>query len=327
MSEETNAIESSESIASEVEAIEQDVHTDESIDMSASDAVEEESQEASGEEPSEAEVKDAAKEVKAKEVKGSDGELFKVKIDGVEEELTKDQLIRYAQMGKSGQKAMQERAELRKSIESFIEALKANPESVLEEDLGLNMDEIAQRRLARRLEEEALSPEEKERRALKKELEEIKSRYAKEKEEQERAAYESEVAKYEAELETQVTEAFEKHQLPKKPIFLSRMADLLEEAYSRNLNVTPVQIAAAIKEDWLNETKSALGAFDDDALESMLGSEIVSRLRKSQLKKVKAAPSIKTKPTVEAIKADEKPKEFRKMSMKDFLSTSLVNKK
>lgn len=318
----SNPIESSEAMTEEVAGMEAAVHEGQEVD--ASEDTELEASDESTEEHSEEVVDEAAEKIKAKEVKGSEGQLFKIKVEGQELEVTQDEMVRLAQMGKSGQKAMQERAEMQKQVQSFVEALRNDPKSVLAEDLGIDVTEFAQQILADKLEEEALDPAERRARAAEAKLERMLKEQEDYKKRQEEESFQAEVLKYEQELEAQVQEAFEESKLPKKPIFLSRMADLLEQAYSRNLNVTPKQVAKVIKEDWLNETKGALGSFDDDQLEAMLGSEIVTRLRKSQLRKVKTAPSLKAKSTAASTKREEKPKKAEKIEWKDFLKKSLI---
>lgn len=319
----SNPIESG-AVSDEVSSMEEAVHDTESLELSdSSDSSESVDSSSVSTQSTDAEASAAADKIKAKEVKGSDGELFKIKVGGEELQLKREEMIRLAQMGKAGQKAMQEKAELQKSMGAFIEALKANPELVLREDLGLDVTKLAQEVLSRQLEEESLDPREKELRDLKAQLERINKEKEEEKTNRENQEFEQEVARYEQELETQVQEAFESNNLPRKPVFLHRMADLLEEAYNRNLNVSPKQIAAIIKQDWLSETKNALSAFDDDQLEGLLGTEIMTRMRKHGLKKVKAAPTIGTKTAAESVKPQEIAKKSEKISWKDFVKTRI----
>lgn len=325
----SNPIESSPQVQAEIGNMDEAVHDTAEINMSGSsdegtEEVSEGSEEPATSQASDKDTAKAADKLNAKEVKGSDGELFKIKVDGEEIQLKRDEMVRLAQMGKAGQRAMQEKAELQKSITAFIEALKSDPGTVLKEDLGMDVNKFAQELLARQLEEESMDPKEKELRELKAQLERINKEKEEEKKRMEREQFEAEVARYEQELETQVQEAFEANKLPRSPIFLMRMADLLEEAQNRNLNVSPKQIASIIKEDWLNQTKSALGSFDDDQLESILGSEIVSRLRKQSLKKAKSVPSLNTaKASIESVKTPEKVNKSEKIAWKDFLKKNI----
>ncbi len=304
-------------VDAELAQMEADIADVESIDMSNPSGEEKIIPQG---ESSQAEVDQAAAKVKAKEVKGSDGDLFKIKVDGQEIEVKREEMVRLAQMGKAGQKAMQEKAELQKSMASFIQALKDNPGLVLAEDLGIDITELAQQTLAKKFEEEAKSPEQRRVEEMEAKLQKYEREQKEREEKREKDEFDAEVSKYEQELESQVTDAFTQSGLPRKPVFLKRMADLLEGAYERNLDVSPAKIAKLIKEDWINETREALAAFDDDALENTLGGDMLTRLRKSQLKKARAAvPSAKVNTSAASIKVEEKPKKVEKLSMKDFL--------
>lgn len=322
MSESTNsAPESSESApAAEAAAIESAVQETESIDMSAGgEGPVEDAVEASEEAPSDQQVDAAATKVKAKEVKGSDGELFKIKVDGQEIEVKREEMVRLAQMGKAGQKAMEEKATYKKQVQAFVEALRNDPESVLEQDLGIDKVKLAQKILAKQFEEEAKSPEQKERERLEAELAAYKKKVEDAESKRIKDEYEAEVAKHSKEYEAQIISAFEEAKLPRKPIFLHRMADLMEGAVAKGIDASPAQIAKLIKEDWIRESREALEAFDDDTLSSTLGDTIQTRLRKAHLRKVKSAPSAKVNTSAAGIKTEEKPKETKKIAWKDFI--------
>jgi hypothetical protein len=126
-----------------------------------------ESLEETGSEPK-AEAKPAAKDVKkaadkmdAEKVAGS--KMYKIIVDGQEEEVSEAELVKMAQMGKSGQKRMQEAAQIRKEAAQLVKMLRDDPESVLADPaiLGSNEKvlELAQKILARKIEDEQKSPE------------------------------------------------------------------------------------------------------------------------------------------------------------------------
>lgn len=272
-------------------------------------------------EPAKKEVAKAADKVGAEEVEGSKGELFTLKIDGEEVQMSKEEVVKMAQLGKVGQKRMQEYANYKKKVDSFLETLTNDPLSVLNDpDLKLTKEkriELANKILSEQLEEESLSPAEKELREAKAELQAIRDAQKKEKEDRERQENEEHVSKFQEELQTQVQEAIEKTGLKRDARTLHKLSEVLLLAHDRNLKITPMQAAELVREEFKDDTRYYATQLSDEQLEELLGDETVTRLRKHSLKKLRSAvPSAKTKdigqPEVPA-------KPIEKQSIKNFM--------
>ncbi len=228
--------------------------------------------------------------------KNPEEQKFKLKIDGEDVELTENEMKRYASMGKAAQKRMQEAAEIRKQheslqrdVETFIDILKKEPERVLK-DLGIDPDVFAEQQINKKLEQAAKSPEQIEKERILKELEDAHKKLkeveeSKKKEEQQR--YEAEYAK---EIEKDLTSAFENSKIPKDPLFVRRVADLLFLGATQGVELKASDVLPLAQKQAFSEFKGLVGVLSDEMLEEVLGNERISNLRKRYIKNIKPTP-------------------------------------
>ncbi len=331
MSDESNGVVDS-SVVDESQAIENAIEGSEGLEAT-DEVVDSEEGSEEGVEATEQETEAAAAKLKAKEVKGSDGEKFKIKVDGQEIELTKDEMIRHAQMGKAGQRAMQEKAELQKRTADFIRALQEDPESVLADEAILGGREkviaLAQKILSKQLEEEALTPAEKKSKELEAELERFRKEKKDSEEQRKKQDYENTVKQYEEDLQVKVQDALVAENLPRNPAVLQKMAAILLTAHDNKLNITPRQAAKLAKEELQSDIGTLLPSLTDDQIEAMLGTELITRIRKASMKKVRAAvPSVKVNVTGKSVKDEEDAKKnVKKTDMSDFMRSAYFGTK
>lgn len=156
----------------------------------------------------------------------------KVKVDGTEIEVTDEDLVRDYQLKEASYKRMTEASQLAKSVKPFIpiiEALKKGDLNVLRE-LGLPkkvLREFSERELLEYLEEQEMSPAEREAKDAKRERDELKAAMEKEKStraELERERYAVQAAQ---EIETEIIEALKEIDVPMKGNYrmVQRMAE------------------------------------------------------------------------------------------------------
>src|SRR5439155_16062490 len=75
---------------------------------------------------------------------------LKLKVDGREEELPEEEVVKWAQMGRAAQKRFQEASEKRKQAEDFIRMLKEDPISVLSNPaIGVDFRKLAEEYLSK----------------------------------------------------------------------------------------------------------------------------------------------------------------------------------
>lgn len=305
-------------VSEETQEVQQEESQTEETSAEASSEVaedlKEEVEKAIEEGASEEEVKEIIKEYTLK----VNGKEFTKKLDLGND----DEIKRILQREQAGQLAMQEAAELKKLYASEIERLKSEPYKVLEE-LGLNADELAEKRIQERLEEMKKSPEEIEREKMQKELEEAR-RQLKEKEEkaaeEARMRLEQEAAQ---ELDTEIAAALDAHQtLAASPFVVKKIADAMLWALDNGYeDVTAEDVVPTVEKELQRDVSELLDALPLEALQSFIGKQNIERLRKDRLEKVKQTNNVSNiqktaNPAPES--ADEKA-DRKRISLNEFM--------
>lgn len=157
----------------------------------------------------------------------------KVKIDGEEVEVDDDTLLRDYQLAKASHKRMQEAAETRKQAEEQIAQIRALAEQTRQDPrnlfkaLGLDAKQFAEALLAEELENELLSPEEKELRELRNWKKQNEMERA-EKEEAEKKRKAEELAlQAGAEIESEIVDALKVSGIKATPRSVARVAEMM----------------------------------------------------------------------------------------------------
>lgn len=301
--------------------------------LEAEETSNETAQESSSESPKgqtkgqEAKADKAAKQEGAKK---TSEDTYKIKVDGEEVELSKEEMVRYAQMGKAGQKRMAEAAQIKKEAAELIDMLRSDPEAILADPAILgSSDEVikfAQKILAKQLEEEQKSPEIREKEQLQKEVEELRKQMKEESERKQRDEYERLVAQEETKLQNEINEAIDSSGLPASPFVLKRISDVLIMAAENNKDISPKQAMSIVKKEMMKDIKELIGSSPEDALEDLIGSDRIKSLRKKQLAKVKEQAKQVEVPSPNQIKPVQRQElntetkgSSKRISMKDFL--------
>lgn len=212
---------------------------------------------------------------------------MKVKLDGKEVEVPESEVLAGYQQGKVAHQRFQEAAQLRKEAEQILQFAKANPTEFFEKT-GLNAREWAEKYLIQELEREAMSPEQKKARENEEKLRKFEDDGKKAKEKEEQAYREKLTAEHRNRLDLMFTEALHKSGLPKTPYTVKRMAELQLINIKNKYELGADQLAKLVREDYASEQKSLLGAFDGDQLMEFLGPDLVKKLSKAQIAKLKA---------------------------------------
>lgn len=236
-----------------------------------------------------------------KEEKQAEPVRKKLKIDGEEVELTEEEWNKYASLGKAAQKRMQEAAEVRKQheklqqdVNTLLSVLQSDPARVLN-DLGVNPEEFANSVINKKLEEEAKSPEQKEKEEMLQKLQDAEKKLKdaeeqRKKEEQERLTQEAA-----SKIEKDISDAIESSNMPKHPYFVRKVADLLLLATSQGIDVEANDVIPIAKKQITDEFRSLTGVMPEELLEEILGNDKVASLRRRYLKKLKQTPATTVK--------------------------------
>lgn len=217
-------------------------------------------------------------------------ERIKLKVDGeeIEEEIDwndRDSRIKDRQLSLAAKKRMGEaQAEKRKAFE-IIKAFESDPESMLKR-LGPKGREIAEKFLLAQINDEMLTPEQKELRALKNENETYKQKDAREKAEREAQVAQQKENEYAQSFQKTIIEALNKSGLPKTPELVKRMAAMMSKNLEYGLELSPDDLVAEVKSDLTALFKSIVGDADGDHLIGMFGDDVANKIRKSDIKKL-----------------------------------------
>lgn len=247
---------------------------------------------------------------------------WRVKIDGEEQDVSEEELLKGYQSTKSAQQKFNEAAHMRKQAEEFIKLAKSDPRKLLTHPgIGVDLQAFANAILSEQLEEQLLSPEEKELRDTKRKLAE----YEEAKRIQEEARQQEELDKYTQMYEQEYTEkiigALETSGLPKTEYTVKKIAEKMLIAAERGLDVEPADVIQFVKADYMNDIKMLFGSANEDILLSMLGDDVTKKVVKGHLKKVQ--PKIKspvkmTTPT-KAVIPGQKQESTRNKSREEWL--------
>lgn len=268
-----------------------------------------ESIEAKGLEESAQPSVDVTPEQKAQMIK-----TFKLKVDGeeIEEQIDladEEGLKRQLQLARAAQKRMQEASRQKAEAESFIQRLKTNPLEVLNDpSLGVNFRQIAEEYLAEQLEQELMSPEEKRIREAERIIREREAEMKAAREREESEQIERLKNHYAQDYDKKITEALQTSGLPKTPKTVKRMAELMKMNLSNGLDLEPKDLVQLVREDYVQEMKSIFGAADGEALFNLLGDDVVTKIRKTDLQKLKAKLPQSRKQSIGSSQKQSEPK-------------------
>jgi hypothetical protein len=250
---------------------------------------------------------------------------YKVKIDGKDEEVEEAELLKGYSHGTAANKKMQEAAALRKQSEEFVNLLRTDPWKLLEDPrLGHNARKIAEEYVWKKIQEDQMTPEQKELAEARQKLtsyEEEKKAAAKIKEDQEHATLQ---AKYASDYSNDIIKTLEVAGLPKTPGTVKRMAYYMSQALARNIKDPKYPVLGAkdvvelVKQDYINESKELFGALDAEMLVKLLGDDVAGKIRAHDLAKLNSTPADKVKTPSNQPPPDPKKKVAKKMTTTEF---------
>lgn len=274
------------------------------------------------------EIKEAVADGASKEEIKALIKEFEIKVNGKSKKmkinLSDDkEVVRYLQLATAGQSAMQEKAELEKMVTSELLKAKQDPWAFLQDQLGLDPDELLESRAKQKLEEMKKSPEQLERERSMRELEEARKKLKAMEEEKENEKNLRMQHAAAAELNSEITEALQQDkELPKTKKTVRRIADMMIWAMDNGFaDVKVADVIPAVKKEIQDEFREFISELPEELMENYIGKNAIEKLRKRRLAAQKQTPqSVDVRPPAPS-KVDEKPKEkissreyFRKLS-------------
>lgn len=203
----------------------------------------------------------------------------------------------------------QEIAQMRKEYpQQVMQAFKNNPKEFMSR-MGIDPVEFAEATLAEKIEMMGLSPEQLELRELKKYREETEKekaeRQKKEQEEKESAEYNQHYEKFQKDF----VESWKKTGLTADPYFGQLMAATMLSYSKQGKDLTPDEAAVIVKDRWTEQARGILSTLDVEQLKSILGDELLKKVREYEIAKVtgKAPGAPKSKEPAKTAVTQKKP--------------------
>lgn len=238
--------------------------------------------------------------------------LIKIKVDGEEEEIDFDalddnEIATRFQLEKASRKRLDEAAKERKEVEAqkaqikkFLEMGASDPRDVLQNLFKVDPRKWAEEYLRGELSEEALPPEQKEKLALQRQIEEYQAKLKAHEDEKLSAAEqakEAQRAEMQAQLDAQVhaeykqnfQKALTESGLPETRETMMEMARIAKLNLEHGIELTPSQLASETRKKLSGVNQSVLRSLKGAALESYLGPDVVKEIVRMSIEKVKGA--------------------------------------
>lgn len=216
------------------------------------------------------------------------------KVDGKEEKVDEDTLLREYQKAKAADKKFQEAAKIRQEYEEFQRKLKESPEELLNDpNLPIDRQKLAESWIMKQIEAEM--PKDPKELKIKEYEEKLKKYQEMEKqaqEEQQRQEFEQVVSKRREEIGNLLSEAMKKSPLSKNPetaaATLREMA-LYYRTYKAETGETPnaEELAAHVEQKYYKGMYELAGTLEGEDLVQFLGEGVVNKIRKYDLAKLK----------------------------------------
>lgn len=230
--------------------------------------------------------------------------LFKVTVDGEEMEVDEDELRRGYAHNRAASKRMEEAAMSRKEAEQVLRLFKDNPKEAFKL-LGRDARSFAEDIINEELSEALLSPQERELRDYKRQLEQYQNQEKQARAEYEQQQMQQEMARYTEQIQTQIVSTLETAGLPKTERTVGRIAYYMQAALNAGYqNVTPADVVEHVKKDYVSDIQALLGGLNEDALEAFLGADNVKKIAKSTVKQPKGFNTVPK--AVNANRAEQK---------------------
>ena len=256
-----------------------------------------------------------------------DVQLISVKINGKEKDIPLNELVDRYQKGEGSNEKFQEAAMIRKQAQSLLEAMQRDPLAVLRHPaLGIPKDKlrkIMEGALYEDITYDQMTPEQKEAVDNKRRLEAMEQE-KKIKESQDVEKQNSELEKrYSEQYHKNIVDALEKSNLPKVAYTAKRMAyymsQVLKDARTRGIKgeiAMPMdKITEIVRKDFEGDLKQMLSALPPDALYTTLGKDILAKIRKEELKKLKTTGKT---PTLQGEPQTPRAHRKKKIAMSDW---------
>ena len=205
--------------------------------------------------------------------------------NGKEIEVPYSELLRRASMGVGAEEKIKSATQQQKHLEDAIRLIKESPEKAFDL-LNIDKKDWAKRMLLQAAEEELMTPEERQWRQERAELE-ARAKKGDDLEMQQReAAKAATVARVQKELSDSVIDAMKSAKVPQTKETVKRLAQKMIAYQEAGYTVTPHDVMPEVIRDYQEELQALVGGANEDAIEQFLGPDIAKKLIKAKNKEL-----------------------------------------
>lgn len=218
-----------------------------------------------------------------------------VKVDGKEERVSEDELLKNYSKFKAADSRFQEAAKAKQSVEQFMKALEEDPEAVLSNPkLSIDRAKLAEKWLYEKIQKELtpVDPNQAKIREYEEKLKEYQTKEEQQKQTAQEQEFQATVAKRKEELGNMFSEAMKQSSLSKNPetaaATLREMALYYRAAKAQGETPTPEELAAHVEQKYFKGMYELANTLEGEDLVQFLGDQIVKKIRTYDLNRLKA---------------------------------------
>lgn len=247
--------------------------------------------------------------------------LVKVKVGGEEIEVPLKEAIKDYQLRQASYKKMEEAAHEKARAKQLLDLAEKDPFELLKA-LGKDPRALTEDYLAKQLEYELMSDEQRQWMIEKKELEELRAERKRAQEEQEQAKFQQEAMAVSQQIDAEMTAAFKESKLPRHKFFVQQVAASMLDAAKQGQVLNPKDAVVRVEKAFTSYLPEILQGLPPEKLVEILGSGARKKLREFELSQV-GAKQAQTKSPAKAASDSEEPWHLRgrkkMMSEKEYL--------
>jgi hypothetical protein len=207
--------------------------------------------------------------------------------------LTQAEIKRELEKARGADAKFREAAEHRKQVEDFMEAFQKDPLSILKDKrIPIDRKSLGEKLLLETLEEEMLSPAEREARELKSKLSEYESKEQAAKRQAEEAQNEQKKEIKRQEISQLFSKAMEQTPLSKDPetaaMAMRDMAMMMRAAKERGIEVSAEELAKHAETKYQKAMYALANTLEGEDLIGFLGEDVIKKIRKADLARLKS---------------------------------------
>jgi hypothetical protein len=232
------------------------------------------------------------------------GKKVKLKVDGKESVATVEQLVRDRQKYEAANKRFQEAKDLyakgelsQKQLKEFVGYMKNNTAEALKH-LGIDPRQFAESLLMEAIQYEQMSPQQRELIEAKKKLSTYETEAKTRQEQEKRSEFQKQVDVERKRYDQEFAKALQSADLDPDPFVLARLAQYMQGALKAGRrDVTPMDFVENLKQDFHKQSVGYLKRLSGEKLLEMIPAEIIDKIRKADMARVKSAmPSTPQQP-------------------------------